>query len=148
VLTLTAKVPRPGDFIATWAFPKSTHEYTDKGGCVSIAPKLYDGKMLEELPGRGGLLPGRCYATTLGIEGGSSGGPVFDEHGHVFAINSTGFSGMDDLGFVSHIQSIGGLSVASVMTTDGRLHEQIDVHSLIEQGAILVEHVNRKSPER
>jgi hypothetical protein len=147
VLRLTGRVAKAGDLVSTWAFPKSQHEYAGKSGSVSIRPKLYDGKVLEELSNRGGLLRGRCYATSLGIEGGASGGPVFDEHGHVFAINSTGFSGVEDLGFVSHIQSVGGLSVAKVMTTDGQLREQITIHSLIERGEVLVEHINRKPPQ-
>lgn len=149
VLVLTSRLPETGDLVSTWAFPKSTHEHTGNRGAVSIFAKLYDGEVLKEYsngPDRV-VLPGRCYETTLGIEGGASGGPVFDEHGHVFAINSTGIDGTD-IGYVSHIQSIGGLSLANVMTSDGQLHERITIHSLIEHGDILVEHVNRRSPQR
>jgi hypothetical protein len=54
---------------------------------------------------------------------GASGGPVFDEHGHVFAVNSTGIDGTN-IGYVSLIQSVGGLALANVMTSDGQLHER------------------------
>jgi hypothetical protein len=117
VLVLTSRLPQAGDLVSTWAFPKSRHKHEGNSGHVSIAPKLYDGEVLKEYPsGRGGLLPGRCYETNLAIEGGASGGPVFDEHGHVFAVNSTGFNGTD-IGYVSHIQSIGGLSLANWQAT-------------------------------
>ena len=149
VLIPTTRLPKEGDLVSTWAFPKSTSEYVGNRGQVSISAKLYDGAVRKEYSsGRDRvLLPGRCYETSLGIEGGASGGPVFDEHGHVFAVNSTGIDGTD-IGYVSHIQGVGGLSLANVMTSDGQLHECITIHSLIEHGDIPVEHVNRKSPQR
>jgi hypothetical protein len=108
VLILTSRVPRVGDLVSTWAFPKSTSEHMGNRGCVSVFAKLYDGEVRKEYPdGRDRvLLPGRCYETNLAIEGGASGGPVLDEHGHAFAVNSTGIDGTD-IAFVSHIQSVG-----------------------------------------
>ena len=144
VMALTGRLPLAGDLVSTWAFPKPTHEQSDSGPRkISILAKLYDGEVRKEYPnGRDKVvLPGRCYETSLAIEGGASGGPVFDESGTVFAVNSTGFDGTD-IGYVSHIQSIGELSIASFLTKDGELLKAVTIKSLIEQDEILVEHIN------
>lgn len=137
VLILTKQTPSLDAEIHTWAYPNAltTHEGTT--GSVSIFPKLYSGKILEEhREGRDRImLPGPCYRTDLGIEGGTSGGPVFDSNGHVFAINSTGIDGTD-IAYVSHIQSIGGLPINLYQLENGEILENITCSSLIQRGHI------------
>lgn len=139
VLRLTAEVPTVGDYVATWAFPKSVHETKDNIGTVTIVPKFYEGKITcEYRNGRDSvMLPGPCYETNLSLEGGSSGGPVFDERGHVFAVNSTGIDG-SDIAFVSHIQSICGLPIAEYEVNDGTMIDSITIRELIARNEILV----------
>lgn len=143
ILQLTARTPGVGERIATWAYPNSVAEYNGKEGSLSVVPKIYEGEIEDEhREGRGwGKVPGRCYQTNLGIERGTSGGPVFDDEGCVFAINSTGFDGTD-LAYVSHVQSIGGLTLPLVQTDDGKIHEKITISELIDQGSIKVAHID------
>lgn len=136
ILTMTNRVPETGEIISTWAYPKCAASFDGTTGQLSIVPQLYVGQIECELrEGRGGLLPGRCYQTTLGIEGGASGGPVFDQFGRVFAVNSTAIAGTN-LAYVSHVQAIGGLPLANVRAADGVVHENITIAKLIEGGVI------------
>jgi hypothetical protein len=138
ILPMTTSVPQVDERIATWAYPNSVATYDGNNGSLLIVPKVYEGEIENEHPnGQGGMLPGRCYQTDLGIEGGASGGPVFNDNGQVFAINSTGIDGTD-LAYVSHIQSIGGLPLANVQTPDGIVHENITIKELINKGSINV----------
>lgn len=138
VLILTKQIPSLDAEIHTWAYPNAltTHEGTI--GSVRIFPKLYSGKILEEhREGRDRImLPGPCYRTDLGIEGGTSGGPVFDSNGHVFAINSTGIDGTE-IAYVSHIQSIGGLPINQYQLENGEILENVTCASLIQKGHIV-----------
>lgn len=147
ILHLTARVPGVGEKIATWAYPNSVAEYNEKEGSLSVVPKIYEGEIEDEhREGRGwGKLPGRCYQTNIGIERGASGGPVFDDEGCVFAINSTGFDGTD-LAYVSHVQSIGGLTLPHVQTPDGEIHKKITISELIDRGSIKVAHIDDVRP--
>ena len=140
VLRLTKVVPRVGDYVATWAFPNAVHEIKGNNGTATIIPKIYEGKITKEYrDGRDSvMMPGPCYETTLSLQGGSSGGPVFNENGFVFAINSTGLDGAD-VGHVSHIQRLGGLPVFGIKTEDGKIINNMTVHELILQGQISVE---------
>jgi len=141
VMTLTTRVPEVGSNIASWAYPNSEATFDGKKGSLSIWPKVYEGKIEDEhREGRGGILPGRCYQTNLGFEGGASGGPVFEENGQVFAVNSSAFDGIaKDLAYVSHIQPIGGLKLARVQIKDGVEKENIAIHELISQGFVKVD---------
>ena len=138
-MIMTTKVPKVGDYVATWAFPKSVSTFTEKETSVSIGPKLYEGEIKEEhRDGRDSvMLPGPCYETNLGVEKGASGGPVFDENGRVFAILSTGFEGTDTA-FISHVQSMGGLPIARMKGADGEIRENTTVGELIKRGEIHV----------
>lgn len=139
VLTLTKHRPAIGHKITTWAYPNCITEYGQGSLSIMIVPTICDGVIEDEFPdGRGwGKTPGRCYQTNLGLAGGASGGPVFDEFGNVFAVNSSGFDGTD-IAYVSHIQSIGGLPLPKVQTPDGVMHENIRISELISAGLIKV----------
>lgn len=148
VLQLTARVPQVGDKISTWAYPNSVAEYDGRKGSLSVVPKLYEGEIEDEhRNGKGwGKVSGRCYQTNLGIEGGASGGPVFDDEGRVFAVNSGGVDGTD-ITYVSHLQSIGGLTLPNVQTQDGVVHENITICELIDRGSIGVDHIENVKPK-
>jgi hypothetical protein len=103
VCQLTTRIPKIGSRIFTFAYPKTTVLH-GKPQRMSVAPAFYDGRIVDYLPdGRDSVMvPGPCYQTSMIIHGGASGGPVFDEDGCVFAINSTGW-GTEPLSFVSSI---------------------------------------------
>lgn len=139
-LTLTSQIPRANEVVHTWAYPKAVHRDVDENHkSIEIVPKLYEGHILQEhRDGRDRvILPDACYETDLGIEGGASGGPVFDSNGRVFAINSTGFDGTSTA-FISHIQRIGGLPVGPIKLADGALAETVRVSELIKMGHVIV----------
>lgn len=136
LIVMTAQ-PNCSEDIGTWAFPNVTKRIVENKGELIVQPKVYVGRIVGEHPeGRDRvMLPGRCYETDLAIEGGTSGGPVFDCSGRVFAVNSTGIDGTN-IGYVSHIQSIGGLPIALFKTPDGVVHDNITIDELIRLGLI------------
>lgn len=143
-LPLTTIAPQVGDDISTWAYPKGVTDRKFIGkkitSSVFTKPKVYGGKVEKEHMNRGwGKLPGRCYQTSLDFEGGSSGGPVFDKNGRVFAVNSTGMGAQDEVTWVSHIQAIGGLTLQNIQTPDGVIHDNITIKKLIEHKVIIVD---------
>jgi hypothetical protein len=142
---LTTATPQKGERIATWAYPGVATKYAPAAqerfrASLKIVPKVNVGEVLNECrAGRDAvMLPGPCYETNLALEGGSSGGPVFNGAGQVFAVNSTGYEGTD-IAFISHIQSIGGLPIADYQTGDGVVHPNITIHELIQMGHLAVD---------
>ncbi len=136
-LIMTKAQPAREEDIGTWAFPKSITSESGTQGVLEIRPKVYVGRILEEYTqGRDKvMLPGPCYETDLSLEGGASGGPVFDSRGRVFAVNSTGIGGTD-VAYVSHIQAIGALSIEQFQTPDGIVHKQMSIGKMIDLGLI------------
>jgi hypothetical protein len=140
IVAIANALPKAGDSIRTWAYPLVEVTNKDVGQRIrleaNIVPTIYEGQVVEEMPnGRPGILKGPCYHTTLGIEGGASGGPVFDSEGRVFALNSTSYSGTD-ITFVSHIQSIFELPIEGYTGKGGEVFPRITVSELIKRGEI------------
>lgn len=137
MLPLTGQIPNLGDRIATWAYPNSHANRTSDRTVIRLIPKLYVGTIkAEHRQGRDSvLLPGPCYETDMCIEGGTSGGPVMNEEGRVFAINSSSFDGAP-VSYISHIQRIGGLTLRDCRTEDGENHDSITISALIERNHI------------
>jgi hypothetical protein len=144
ILNLTSRIPQEGSEIATWAFPNAVHTFDGHNGSVEVRCKGYVGELRSEFrDGRDSVvLPGSCYETTLAIEAGASGGPVFDSDGYVFAVNSTGIDGTD-IGYVSHIQRIGGLPVRNYRDHDGTI-KNIEISKLAEMGEISIDRQRRQ----
>jgi V8-like Glu-specific endopeptidase len=91
-----------GGKIHTFAYPETIHN----GNEIVFHGNYYAGEVKEYLPeGRDKtMLPNSCYQTTMNIRGGASGGPVFNTHGVVIGINSTGFENNDSpLSYISSI---------------------------------------------
>lgn len=107
VMSLTSKVPKVGSKVATFAYPKTTIKKKDQVQEVDVKDSWYYGEVSEYFPnGRDRtFLPGKCFRTTLGFPGGASGGPVADENGKIFALNSTSidFEGVYSDGHVSSL---------------------------------------------
>jgi S1-C subfamily serine protease len=53
------------------------------------------------------LLPGPCVETSISLEAGLSGGPVFDKNRHTIGVNSTSFIGYNEnISYFTPISSI------------------------------------------
>lgn len=104
--TLTENMPREGDKVFSVAIPGPESFLLEKEGAfeLNFVPRLIEGVLEEHFPnGRDRIfLPSHCFRTSMEIDGGASGGPVFYGNGSAFAINSTGFDGVP----VSHVSSI------------------------------------------
>jgi hypothetical protein len=111
-LILTTEVPAVGDLVTTYAYPNTKIERVGTKQVLNFIPDFYEGRLEEmHLEGRdASMLPGPCYRTSIFMHGGASGGPVVDQRGRVFGINSTGFHGMD-VSYVSRINELFPLSL-------------------------------------
>jgi hypothetical protein len=115
VLILNLVPPDLNSRVVTFAYPKHSNRITNNVQLIDVRPTFYDGDITEYIPaGRDRvLLPAPCYRTSMIIDGGASGGPVFSRSGGVFGLNSTGIAGTD-ISFVSRINEIPELVVDDV----------------------------------
>ncbi len=96
-LTMAKAQPKIGETVHTYAYPKNEVVKMEDGSFVGEFQPMYQfGEVVEYFPnGRDRtFLPGPCYQTTILVEGGSSGGPIFNQEGKVVGINSTGYEGV------------------------------------------------------
>lgn len=117
VMTLSNKPIKKDDFVATYAYPKSSS--INKDGItetLNFNTSWHFGKVTQEFPiGRDAfLMPGHCYQTSVEILGGASGGPVSNSDGHICGVNSTGYDiseGTENISFITPISEIFGMKV-------------------------------------
>jgi hypothetical protein len=91
----TTEPPRIGSKVVTFAYPESDRIFGK--GSSTFVPKFYSGELLDhsDRPRDNVMVRWPHYVTSISTKGGASGGPVFDERGRVFAINSVGgFEGL------------------------------------------------------
>jgi hypothetical protein len=139
VCKLTTVIPPVGSKIFTYAYPKTTilHGSPQR---MTVAAAFYAGEIVEYLPnGRDSvMLPGPCFRTSMVIHGGASGGPVFDDHGNVFAINSTGLEN-EAISYVSSIHSLLELELPSIKLGKDAEPQSISVRDLGKLGHVKVD---------
>lgn len=139
VCKLTTAIPKVGTKIFTYAYPKTTilHGSPQR---MTIAAAFYAGEIDEFLPnGRDRvMLPGPCFRTSMVIHGGASGGPVFDDHGNVFAINSTGLEGQP-ISYVSSIYSLLELELPGIKLGEDAEPQNITVRELGKLGHVKID---------
>jgi hypothetical protein len=113
---ITGRHPTKEERIATFAIPKpivncKSSEVID----IEFAPRLMYGNIQAYLPTGRPSLGGECYQTSMGFEGGASGGPVFGTDERVFGINSRAFElnsdhdGLPAISWVSSVRAIADL---------------------------------------
>lgn len=133
ITSLTIEVPTIGSNIVTYAYPESDLTKKSEGKQIAnLQPKFYDGKLEDCHPeGRDSvMLPFPCYRGSMPILSGASGGPVFNNVGHVFGVNCSGVDGTD-IGYFSRINEIFQLWVDDVML-DGVKRDRVSVKELID----------------
>ena len=107
---LTTDVPAVGSKISTVAFPGTRVQNEPPSIYFDIDYSQHPGEIHEVYEsGRDSvMLPFPCCQTSMKIKSGASGGPVFDDQGRVFAVNSTGFHNHnEDDQDISYISPIG-----------------------------------------
>ena len=127
----------------TYAYPKHANLILPDGTQqINFAPTYYDGHIKGYFPlGRDKvLLPGPCYQTSMAIQAGASGGPVFSPNGLVFGVNSTGYDGTD-VSFVSRIHEIFAISIDDVVI-DAGVARKLSIIELAKLGHIVVQPPN------
>jgi len=140
ILTLTTEIPAQSSIISTLAYPKTFVKDNDCLREIHFETTWHCGYVMDYLPnGRDNvMLPGPCYRTTMDISHGASGGPVMNTAARVFAVNSTGYDGIQE-SYVSAIQSIGGLQLNEVMLPGEARPQAVTMNELIDRGFIVVE---------
>lgn len=108
--TLSFKQVVSGEGVTALGYPKSAHRFGSTAGSkISINPYESDGHIMQvhALKRDSVMLPYPCYETSAHIEGGMSGGPVFDSNGQVCGVVSSSFelAGNNQIA-VSYISSI------------------------------------------
>jgi hypothetical protein len=138
---LTERVPEIGAEAITFAFPKSQsfggiEEFglsftTD---CVSGTVEAYHPDGRDKT-----MLPGRCFQTTMDLQGGASGGPVASTDGRVFGINSTGLDG-HSISYISSAADLLDLPVFNMRLPSGEERAWITIRELAGLGLVGLEH--------
>jgi len=72
------------------------------------------------------------------LHAGASGGPVFDQRGKVFGINSTGFEN-DFISYVSCISSILELHIEGVPHPETKELTNFHIQELVERKVVIFE---------
>ncbi len=140
VLTLTTTVPKRETEVYTFAYAKTLRFFSqpENKEIIEFYPAFYNGKLKEHHPnGRDPLMmPTECFETSMRIYGGASGGPVFNEEGFVFAINSTGWENTD-LSYISSIKDILKMALTEVITSPSNQLTNPTISELVKKGFIV-----------
>lgn len=126
-----------GGTAVTFAYPLMEVDSDASPQQIRMAPWFIHGRVLAHFPiGRDRvMLPGNVYETSMTIKGGASGGPVLDDDGLVFGINSTGIHGTS-VSYVSSVSDLMGLRVFDLQLPDGRTVDSMPVAELVQYDAI------------
>jgi Trypsin-like peptidase domain len=138
-LSLEPSSPGVGAAISTWAYPLHKKETAEEGGeALHFQPDFYNGVLNElyDVRGPSAKLNVPYYLTSIHLHGGSSGGPVFNERGHVFGIASCSYEGAEDVAFVTPIDSFFEIEISNVNLKDGHGPRCVTVGQLARLGQI------------
>jgi Trypsin-like peptidase domain len=138
ILSLEPSSPGLGAAISTWAYPLHKKEMEEGGEALHFQPNFYDGVLNELYEARGPStkLNAPYYLTSIHLHGGSSGGPVFNERGHVFGIASCSYDGAEDVAFVTPIDPFFEIEISDVDLKDGFGPRGVTVGELARLGQI------------
>ena len=137
-LFITDRDPQKNERIATYSIPKpAAIDLNDGKFEIQFAPRIIWGEIEEHYPlGRddSGTF-GNCFQTSIHLEGGCSGGPVFLSDGSVFGINSKGFA--FPVSFISSITNIFDLKINNViLDSPSNYRSSISIREMAEEGII------------
>lgn len=131
ILTLTETIPVIDEQLSTYAYPNSKSYDSE----IHFNADFFLGNFKEYYPDGFSFLKHPCYRTSILIKGGASGGPVFNNSGQVFAVNSTGYDlgeGEESISFVTPISPSFNLEL------EDQTGQRFSIRSLINDGFIIV----------
>jgi len=110
VPTFTTKIPPLGSRVCTYAYPESDEVFVKDAPSKFVA-SYYSGEMLahSDQPRDSCMVTWPHFTTSIDLKGGTSGGPVFDEQGHIFGINCIG--GIENLSYMARATELLSLNV-------------------------------------
>lgn len=134
---LGIKSPSIGSPVRTYAYPESSGTYVKGSGSGQFTLREYLGTLEEESEKArdSKLVTYPHYRTSIRVLGGASGGPVFDQDGHVFAVNSTGYDGTD-VSYMARMKDALDLQVHDVVLPPDPNPRVMTVRELIDAGQI------------
>lgn len=134
----TTDIPAVGSPVLTFAYPESDG-FFQKGEMATFRPNFYSGKLLfhSDSPRDSVMVSWPHFGTSINVRGGASGGPVFDEMGRVFAINSVG--GYEDLSYMARVQELLELDVPHFPPSAAGAKAPASVRELVELHHIVFE---------
>ena len=133
ILSLEPSSPGIGAAISTWAYPLHQKTISNEGvDVLHLQPDFYNGVVSELYAAKGpsAKLNAPYYLTSIHLHGGSSGGPVFNERGHVFGIASCSYEGAEDIAFVTPIDPFLEIEIPDVDIKDGRGKRNVAVSEI------------------
>lgn len=133
---LTIKKPTKGELIGSFAYPTTTILNDDKGEIIDVDETWHFGRIEDFHLNGTPILKNSCFQSSMHILGGSSGGPVTNSTGKIFAINSTGsdvLEGIQPYSFLTPIEHCLSIQI------DGINGEKYTIRQLVELQQILCE---------
>jgi hypothetical protein len=136
ILALTTDRLTIGDTVHQYSYPDPIIFDKSQGLQLMMIPLLTEGKVIDWFPkGMGSLFPSPCYVIEGYIGAGSSGGPVMDQTGRVFAISSRGCSG-GDYYYAVPVQAIADIRITSVTLSTPPVIEGPTIKEMVARGFI------------
>ena len=136
ILALTTDRFEIGDAVHQYSYPDPIIFDQPEGLQLMVIPLLSKGRVIDWFPkGMGSLFPSPCYVIDGYIGAGSSGGPVMDHTGRVFAISSRGCSG-GDYYYAVPVQAIADIRVTSVILSTTPIIEGPTIKEMVARGFI------------
>jgi len=108
ILNLTSKIPAIGEKIYCYSYPNLDGNTNNISGKLALRSEEFEGEITKlYLEGRDNfMLPGPCYEALMNAKGGTSGGPVFNEKGHVFGVISTSIDSEPPITYITPIYPV------------------------------------------
>lgn len=107
---MSLRPPETGDRVHIFGYPKSSRRVPGSGeAIIGIDPRLSEGRILEvhEQYRDSVMLPFPCARTSARIDGGMSGGPVFNDMGQIVGLATASLQLESDLtGYDSYVSLI------------------------------------------
>jgi S1-C subfamily serine protease len=131
----TLTVPPIGSKVVTFAYP-GTDKRLKKGAGSLISAGYFDGALLgHSLQPRDSVMVNwPHYTTSIDVQGGASGGPVFDHLGRIIGVNCVG--GLGNLSYMARAHELLVLKVAEWPDYKGDDPEGPTVAQLVDEGKI------------
>ena len=106
---MSIRVPQVRESLVTYAYPQNAPlDFREPNAAPEVRADYFDGIVTAHLePGQRPRLPYFHIETSVHVHSGASGGPVFDSHGYVIGIASSGW----DFGDAADIEPLSSVTL-------------------------------------